>query len=206
MGRFRELTVFRRNHGHCNVPKKYAGGTLGVWVNVQRQDKRKQIMHNERVVRLEGLGFQWNVLTDLWEARFRELAVFMQEHGHCNIPRKYAGGLGMWVKNQRKKKKSQSLDADRNERLEELGFQWEVTRMLHDQSDARLRWDARFRELQEFVEAYGTSEEPQRHPGGLGKWVCKQRYMGAEKLGRLDASRVEKLEELGFRWGNTEST
>jgi len=191
---FQQLKEFKEEHGHCSVPQKYLGG-LGNWVAQQRFKGARQRLDASRTQKLEELGFQWRrTMSDPWEAQFRELEEFNEEHGHCNVPRKHPGGLGVWSKNQRSKKRSQCLDAGRVQKLEELGFQWETTKMMPD------RWEARPRELNEFQEEHGHCNVPQRHPGGLGKWVSKQRYRGEEECRRLDAGRTQKLEELGFRW------
>merc|ERR1712238_600814 len=84
---------------------------------------------------------------------------------------------------------SRRLDAGRIQKLEELGFQWN---MMPD------RWEARLRELREFKEEHGHCNVPSKHPGGLGDWVM---YQLSKKEGRcLDAGRIQKLEELGFQW------
>ena len=37
--RFKELTAFKLEHGHCNVPQKYpTNKSLGIWVNKQRME------------------------------------------------------------------------------------------------------------------------------------------------------------------------
>ena len=140
-------------------------------------------------------------MSERWEARLRELKEFREEHGHCNVPRKHPGGLGIWVMNQRSsgKEESQRCDAGQTQQLEELGFEW-TTAKTPD------RWEERLRQLKEFKEEYGHCDVPQRHPGGLGKWVSKQRYRGKEECRRLDASRVHKLDELGFRWETAQMT
>ena len=168
----------KESSGCVFVPQKDPGGA-------------DLVMNQRSSPKLEGPGLRGS---DQWEAKFRELGAFKGEHGHCNVPRKHPGGLGIWSKNQRAKKRIQRLDADRSERLEELGFQWEISKTMPD------RWEARLRELQEFVLMYGHCHVPQRHPGGLGKWLTKQRYLGEEECRRLDPNRVQRLEELGFSW------
>ena len=61
-----------------------------------------------------------------WEARFRQLREFREEHGHCDVPYARPGGLGMWARHQRrggtKGERRRQLNADRIRRLEELDF------------------------------------------------------------------------------------
>ena len=57
---FLELTNFKKVYGNCNVPAKWEENPkLGNWVSKQRQCKRKKLLSQERVRRLEELGFQW---------------------------------------------------------------------------------------------------------------------------------------------------
>ena len=157
------VEAVQEGHGHYDVPQR---DTATNQRSSGEEESPRRDAGQTQKVKEPGFKSPTSKAAALWEARFRELEMFKEEHGHCNVSKGYAGGLGIWTKNQRSKKRSQKLDADRIERLEELGFQWEVTRMMH------VRWDARLRELQEFVEVYGHCEVPQRHPGGLGKWVC----------------------------------
>lgn len=58
--RFAELVEFRRQRGHCNVPKTL--GELGSWVNYQRElyrGKRKSTLKQEYISRLDAVGFDW---------------------------------------------------------------------------------------------------------------------------------------------------
>jgi hypothetical protein len=57
---------------------------------------------DERIRRLEELGFVWS-LRDDWQKHYNELKEYKAEHGHCNVPARYAKNrrLGIWVSAQR---------------------------------------------------------------------------------------------------------
>jgi len=190
--RFWALKEFKEEHGHCNVPSNHPGG-LGGWVADQRFKKRSQLLDAGRIQKLGELGFQWSLAkTPLpWEVRFQQLKEFKEEHGHCDVPQNFPGGLGGWVANQRSKKRSQLLDAGRIQKLGELGFGWGSNKTLLD------RWEARFWELKEFKEEHGHCNVPARHPGGLGNLVYRQ--PSKKKSGRLNVDQIQKLEELGVQ-------
>jgi DNA-binding transcriptional regulator YiaG len=58
--RFRELEAFKKNHGHCNVPKNYPlNPALGHWVSRMRHKKKRGKLTRERVRHLAALGFCW---------------------------------------------------------------------------------------------------------------------------------------------------
>jgi hypothetical protein len=66
-----KLKVYKRRHGDCNVPKRWAEDPrLGSWVGTQRKCKRKldrgelsNGMTAERAAKLEALGFAWELST-----------------------------------------------------------------------------------------------------------------------------------------------
>jgi hypothetical protein len=52
--------AFKENQGHCGVPDRWSENPeLGRWVANQRQTFRKGKLSEERVARLEALGFEW---------------------------------------------------------------------------------------------------------------------------------------------------
>jgi len=69
--------------------------------------------------------------------RCRELMAFKEEFGHCNTPHKFANNpsLGHWCMTaayniiQQGMTMNCNLPQDRIERLEEIGFQWQVLAM-----------------------------------------------------------------------------
>ena len=73
-----------------------------------------------------------DVLEKKWKTRYDELIAFKQQHGHCNVPFKYAPNkpLGRWVANQRTSYKLLSqgkpshMTAERQAALEKIGFEW----------------------------------------------------------------------------------
>ena len=196
--RFHELRKFKEKHGHCNVPHGHPGG-LGRWASHQRKAGKEENRRCNpvRVKKLEELGYQWTmaeIQSDRWEARLRKLKEFQKEHGHCNVPDKYPGGLGGWVYEQRRAfKEGGRHDADQIKKLEELGFFRHVAKMPD-------RWEARLQELKEFKEEHGHCHVPVKHPGGLWRWVADQRYHRQIGGRGMTAGRVQKLEKLGFPW------
>jgi len=57
---FEQLKVFRVENGHCNVARKYKQNPkLGDWVSTQRQYYRKEKMSQDRIEKLEEIGFDW---------------------------------------------------------------------------------------------------------------------------------------------------
>ncbi|MEI8376340.1 MAG: helicase associated domain-containing protein [Planctomycetota bacterium] len=96
---FKELKAFNKTHGHCNVPSRYSlNSTLGSWVDRVRRAKKQGTLAEEKVCRLDALGFRWERQTP-WKQRIKDLKAFKKAHGHCNVSHKYQPdlALGQWV-------------------------------------------------------------------------------------------------------------
>ena len=74
--RYGELLAFKETHGHCGVPVSFVtpnGHALGRWVGKQR--KKRGSLSPERMTRLNGIGFVWDMNTEfLGELGFIEPA------------------------------------------------------------------------------------------------------------------------------------
>ena len=57
---------------------------------------------------------------------YQELVEYHQAHGDCNVPRDYSENpqLATWVGGQRQRNNRGNLDAEKIEKLDELGFSW----------------------------------------------------------------------------------
>eukprot|EP00980_Cylindrotheca_fusiformis_P009645 scaffold2134_cov93-Cylindrotheca_fusiformis.AAC.7 len=136
---FQELLQFREKHGHCAVPHTFPENPgLARWVKRQRyqhklfMDGRPSNMTNKRIEALESVGFVWNANNLVWEERLNDLAEYRRVFGDCNVPTK-SKQLGNWVKCQRRQykkyvrgDKTSTMTVDRIQRLNQLGFCWEV--------------------------------------------------------------------------------
>ena len=134
-----------------------------------------------------------------WDRAYQELVAYKGEHGHMLVPsshRTFAGfGLGQWVCLQRRAKKSNLLNSHKVQRLEALGFVWEIR-------SRRSSWEENCRRLRAYAEEHGHVIVPRWYqtPDGfkLGHWVSQQRM--AKSYGKLKREQIAKLDEQGFVW------
>lgn len=179
---------------------------------------------DERIRRLESLGFVWSLRDDWWK-HYEELKAFKEQHGHCNVPARYAQNrrLGIWVSAQRqqyklvnsalddpKQRRAAPLTAERVGLLNELGFTWTI----RSRDSLGESWNQRLQDLVDFRKAHGHCNVPSRYPPcpELGVWVGTQRtqyrfYMKAKETGEkapgnsaMNEERIKQLEDLGFNW------
>ena len=84
--RFAELLAFKKEHGKCNVSRRYEPNpALGMWVRRMRKSRKAAQLAADREERLERAGFVWDLPEAGWEERFAELLAFKTEHGNCNV-------------------------------------------------------------------------------------------------------------------------
>ena len=221
--RCNQLLQYKEQFGDCNVPQRYAENkSLGVWCRHMRAAYRsiqKGVapacsLPQDRMDKLEELGFEWNVINfdEVFEKRCFELEAFKEEFGHCTVPYRYTANpsLGIWCgnmrstyfRNQKGAKTTISLSQNRIEQLEKIGFQWRVFSI--DEV-----FEKRILELITFKEEFGHCNVPQRYQGNpsLGKWCAhireayKRIQKGLKPLHNyLPQDRIERLEEMGFKW------
>lgn len=204
--RFDQLREFKVTNGHCDVPVEWPENPqLGHWVSNQRQRKKTGNLQPRQEELLNSIGFDWGLTRDfggvkpqgLWPLRYEQLVEFKKQNGHCDVPYNYAENrqLGIWVGNQRYKRKQNKLPPERERLLNDLGFTWEDVE--------RGVWDERFQELMEFKAKHGHCDVPVVYPENskLG-WFTKN-MRAQQKSGTLSAEKIAKLDAMGFAWVST---
>jgi superfamily II DNA or RNA helicase len=90
---FSALMKFKEREGHCLVSANHLedGFRLGSWVNKQRstfetQRSFRPDLFEKQKIRLDEIGFVWDVLIYQWEAGFSALMKFKEREGHCRVP------------------------------------------------------------------------------------------------------------------------
>mgnify|MGYP001592065932 CR=1 FL=1 len=200
--RYSELVQFKSKTGHCIVPQQWSENPgLGHWVLIQRQFRKKGVLSEERIRRLNDIWFVWDTLEAEWEQRFAQILQFKRRFGHCNVPRNYpeAKGLGAWTSTQRQVRlgtRKGSLNEDRIRRLDEIGFVWDTVSAT---------WEERFSGLVQFKSKTGHCNVPRNWPENpsLSHWVTTQRQN--RKRGTLNEERLRRLNDIGFAWNIRES-
>ena len=203
---FDSLKAYKSIHGDTFVPATYPENPqLGNWVDNQRQLYRMrqeaeesgvsaslEFITADRIDKLNSIGFVWNANEHAWNLRFEELKQYISENGNACVPGIYPlnQSLGLWVAKQRRGYKVRlggkrvgdsnnetSLSEERIEKLNEVGFIWDI----HEAN-----WMERYEELKRYSRDYGDTLVPKEYPF-LGRWVDKQRsdykrFMARKKL------------------------
>jgi hypothetical protein len=139
--RFNELAKFKMMNAHCNVPRRYKlNPKLGVWVCSLRQQMTRGTLNKAKIERLNQIGFQWRITVikgaqinpqitkaDTWNERLNLLISFKTAHGHFKVPSVHRK-LSKWVQAQRRQRKLGKLSKDREDKLNNVGFDWKHNR------------------------------------------------------------------------------
>ncbi|MDX2370869.1 MAG: Helicase associated domain protein [Colwellia sp.] len=199
-----ELVEYKEEHGDCNVPVRFktsSGFSLGLWLSRRRSNYKKNILSQERIQRLEKIGLDWDPSETEFQANFNALVDYKEEHGDCNVPLRYQNSSGLaldrWIRSRRKEYKANQLSQERTQKLEKIGLDW-------DPSEAEFQ--ANFNALIDYKEEHGDCNVPNRYKTcsglALGRWLGSRREN--YKKNTLSRERIERLEEIGFDWDQTE--
>jgi superfamily II DNA or RNA helicase len=193
--RFNELLDFHNKNANCDVPVDYENYSLFRWIGTQRTLYKKNQLTQDRIHRLNQLGFRWcNKTDESWDKKLIELADFKHKHGHTNVPLRYRHNpsLGKWANMQRNLYKRKKLDEARMQKLLELGFIFDPF---------AYNWEQQFSALYVFKSTFGHCNVPGSYKDdlSLGVWVNRQRIEYRRQ--RLSSYKISRLESIGFSWG-----
>lgn len=202
--RYAGLREFYKEHGHTMVTTAQHDTVLANWVARQRKIFRKEIpgiLTEDRMMRLEKIGFLFDVHNQVWMEQYEKMVEYRAYHGDCLVPNVYESdqSLATWVDVQRtqysklQRGKQSYMTEERLKMLNDIDFSWNAF-------DAK--WQKKFEEMKEHVTSNGFGISPPAH-SSLGFWIKNQRmlYRAQQEDGKknsLTRARLEKLRSLGF--------
>ncbi len=199
--RFKQLTAFRQEYGHCNVPAdKEEYRVLSQWVRRQRRKEKNNLLDPKRKNLLEKLGIVWSgqiqkAMKDRWASRIKELLAYQKQFGTLTVtsidPSYHS--LRIWV--ERMRQQENKLHPSRRKQLRELGFPF------RDKIQKRKEegWEKMYQQLRAFYRKYKhsrVSANDKENPK-LGSWVNTLRKKGRNNL---TAEQRRKLIQVRFIW------
>ncbi|WP_282036416.1 Helicase associated domain protein [Saccharicrinis aurantiacus] len=209
---FVKMQAFQKDNNHCTVPKDYKDRTLYGWYRKQKQLYEANLMPEEHQQKLESINFYFGDSHPLfWERKwlesYNQLFEIYKQTGDSNIKR-YKDNthplfyISNWVAIERGKYKNEKLKQWQIEKLENIGFQWDMSgvRTINNEDG----WLDNLALLEQYKLEFGDCNVSQtfkdeRYPQ-LGKWLNDQRDHYKKKRKILSQDRIELLEELGVVW------
>ena len=189
--------------GNANIPVgfSYKDINIGKWLHKQRQRFKQGTLLPKRRQLLESIGVQWSVSDYSWHQAFSLLNEVYTLTGSSNVAwdLNYKNfNLGEFTCRQRVLFKKGKLSQTRIEKLNSLGFIWDLK---------QAQWEYGFSLLKEIFLLTGSSDISQKYlykNFNLGNWVRVQRdYYRANKLSN---ERVNSLNSIGFVWNSLEKS
>jgi superfamily II DNA or RNA helicase len=130
---FHETLNYKKKFGDPNAAIKYItpdGYKLWVWQDDVRQRYKRKKLTPDRIQKLEEIGFKWSAHDEAFEKGLLEALKYKEQFGNPNssynyiTPKGYK--LGVWQDNVRQRYKKGKLPPDRIQRLEAIGFNWQI--------------------------------------------------------------------------------
>jgi len=186
------LAEFKKQNGHCRVTR-VLDKRLGSWVEQQRQYRKRGTISEDRVQKLNDIGFDWRTESKekFWNNHYQLLVEFKKNNGDCQVIQNEKS-LGSWVSRQRTYYRKGILSEDHKKKLNAIGFEWK-----------KLSWQDNYLLLTEFKKKHGHCKV-KRNMKILGNWVRGQRAYYNE--GHLTEDRTKKLNDIGVEWQVTKKS
>lgn len=197
--KYHQLVAFRKEHGHCFVPVNWKENpSLGCWISTQRGLEAKGKLAPEKKKSLDRLGFVWRKdalrkLNELyesqWEENYEKLKSYHKRFKTCQVSLKIDPSLQRWTSIQRRLYNENKLSGDRVNKLNKLGFPWNIQRAY---------WTKMYRSLVDFHRRFGHLKVPWgwEEDQHLAPWVQRTRLNKHE----LDPQKIKLLNAIGFDW------
>lgn len=209
---FKKMELFYKENEHCTVPREYKDRTLYGWYSKQKQLFKAGILPKEHLDKLKTINFYFGDAHVLywdkkWLDSYSQLLKVYKETGESNVKRYKDNShplfyISNWVALERGKFKKGKLKDWQIEKLEKIGFKWEMdgVRSLNKEDD----WLDKLALLEQYKIEFGDCNVSQafknpKYPK-LGKWLNDQRTYYKNKRGFLNEERIGLLEDMGVIW------
>ena len=169
---------------------------LSNWLTKQRQRQRENEMPYEQFEKLSEIGMIWE-FEDTWEQKFELAKKFYEINGNLDIPAAFVTedgvALGAWLRGAKNQYRSGNLSAERIEKLESIGVEWEPVLARN--------WANYYELAKKYYDEHGdlnVNAHYEINGVKLGTWISSQRE--SFKKGRLSDEQINKLNEIGMFW------
>jgi hypothetical protein len=174
------------------------GLKLGAWCQEQRKAYARNALSHERIDLLQRIpNWTFSIFEDQWMNMYLTLKEYSEKEGHAQPDWKTVVNgkkLGVWVNNQYKRYKENTINLEQIELLESLpGWTW--TRMSSE-------WMSTYQQIEAFASEHGHCTLPRDYSfdgKNLQAWIYNQKQR--RRTGKLEDQRTQLLEKLpGWSW------
>ena len=168
---------------------------LGSWCSEQRKDYHLNILTKDKIGKLDGIYFVWDVIEFNWNNNYQLLLDYINKNrAFPSAKEEYPKGnkLGSWVGMQRYAFKKGQIDKNKIHLLDNIGMIWNTFDDL---------FDTNVKHLKSFISKFNRWPiKDEEYPKGnkLSNWVKMQR--SRYKKNKLSNSQINVLENLNIIW------
>jgi superfamily II DNA or RNA helicase len=187
------------------------------WLRYQRILKKQEKLNTEQLEALSNIGYSFEIKyygqgrekkqkiekekpeieRNSWDSNYLRLLNFKMKVGNCNVPRDYKDDkpLANFVVRQRAYYKQGKLNNDQINKLEFLGFEWEV-----DRTKVWMEaWNNKYSQLLTvFKETKSSHITSSYEDNTLYTWTLQQRMK--KRNNELSAEQIKLLDDISFNW------
>lgn len=202
---YEALRTYLERHQHFpEYFEEFCGYKLGVWCSNQRQIRNAGHLSEERIQKLDELGFVWDTRDERWNSSFQLAKRYQETHSRLPVrsdTSETAGTIYQWIANQKQLFRNGKLSEERKLLLESVGVSFMAKTL-----DAQ--WEENYNVLCRFQQKNGrlpttTDAKEDVAVYSVYRWISKQRK--AFKDGQLSVERIEKLNAIGFVWDKADA-
>jgi len=193
MTMFNKLQAHKNQYGTCKMLPNHANDQILMsWGQRQRQSFKNNTLSQDKINKLDSLGFEWDPIENQWITMFNKLQAYKKQYGTCNIQHRNPDDISLsrWVATQRMNFKKNNLSQDKINQLNSLGVEW---------NPIESQWIASFNKVVTYKKKYGDCIVSRHFKDKkLGGWVHIQRENFKKNI--LSKEKIDQLNSLGFEW------
>lgn len=189
---YNQLKDFKKKNK--DFPSKQESQRLYTWCAVQRLKKKKNILEDDKIKKLESIGFIWNVQDYIWQQNYEKLIEYRKENPErwpsqrSTEPLEHK--LAVWFLGIRKDYRNGKLAQDRISKLKKIGFPF---------YPREYRWHNTFKKLKKFIskhKRFPAKSSKDQQEQKLYNWL---RYQVIKiEYDVLESDQVNDLESIGI--------
>jgi superfamily II DNA or RNA helicase len=132
---YNHLIEYVKEKQNTLVPSNYIcndGYRLGIWVSHQRKNFKSGNINDEKIIRLDKLGFSWNKYDSQFVNGYNHLLEYIRKNNSTNVPLRYICSdgfkLGAWACSRRLDYRTNTLASNQVKQLNSVNFNWNPPR------------------------------------------------------------------------------
>lgn len=144
--RFNLVRQYYEEHGNINISQKeiIQGVWLGKWIVSQKKAMQEGKLTHEQTEMLKTLPMKEVGRKDnRWWSMYEEAKKYYLKFGHLNVPMDYLTSSGKklsdWIIRQRRNYKLGKMPSEHKEKLDEIGFIWDLSNPWNKDAQSNMR-------------------------------------------------------------------